>query len=206
MATHAVNPAQGEALLERLLQDGIAIAHDCGGKLACTSCQVVILEGMDHLSAPTEDELDMLDRASTPEPGARLACQASALGGKVVIALSGSGIPARGAGTSPVFVTERAARHLAAQLARHPGAVAVRLAVEPSGCSGFGYRIDPADAIREDDVVFERAGARIAVDALSFPYLQGATLDLVQEGLARRLRFDNPNARQSCGCGESFGT
>jgi iron-sulfur cluster assembly protein len=44
------------------------------------------------------------------------------------------------------------------------------------------------------------------VDALSFAYLQGATLDLVQEGLARRLRFANPNARQSCGCGESFGT
>jgi iron-sulfur cluster assembly protein len=206
MATHAVNPDQGEALLERLLHEGIAIAHDCGGKLACTSCQVVILEGMHHLSAASENELDMLDRASAAEPGARLACQASGLGGEVVIALSGGGIPARAAGASPVLVTERAARHFAAQLARHPGAVAVRLAVEPSGCSGFGYRIDPADAIREDDAVFESAGVRIAVDALSLPHLQGATLDLVQEGLARRLRFDNPNARQSCGCGESFGT
>jgi iron-sulfur cluster assembly protein len=84
--------------------------------------------------------------------------------------------------------------------------VAVRLAVRPSGCSGFGYRIDPTDSIREDDTVFESDGVSIAVDALSLPYLQGATVDLVQEGLARRLRFDNPNARQSCGCGESFGT
>jgi iron-sulfur cluster assembly protein len=47
---------------------------------------------------------------------------------------------------------------------------------------------------------------RIAVDPASLPRVQGTTVDLVQEGLARRLRFDNPNARQSCGCGESFGT
>ena len=47
-------------------------------------------------------------------------------------------------------------------------------------------------------------GTEQGVDALSLPYLQGTTVDLVQEGLARRLRFDNPNARQSCGCGESF--
>jgi len=49
-------------------------------------------------------------------------------------------------------------------------------------------------------------GVRIAVDPLSLPYLHGVTLDLVQEGLARRLRFDNPNARERCGCGESFST
>jgi iron-sulfur cluster assembly accessory protein len=47
---------------------------------------------------------------------------------------------------------------------------------------------------------------RIAVDSASLPRVQGTTVDLVQEGLARRLRFDNPNARRSCGCGESFGT
>jgi iron-sulfur cluster assembly protein len=46
---------------------------------------------------------------------------------------------------------------------------------------------------------------RIAVDPLSLPYLQGTRIDLVQEGLARRLRYENPNVRQSCGCGESFG-
>jgi iron-sulfur cluster assembly accessory protein len=54
--------------------------------------------------------------------------------------------------------------------------------------------------------VFESAGVRIAVDPASLPRVQGTTVDLVREGLARRLRFDNPNARQSCGCGESFGT
>lgn len=80
----------------------------------------------------------------------------------------------------------------------------MRLAVQPAGCSGLRYRVDHADSIGGDDVVFESRGVRIAVDAYSLPYLQGTTLDLVPEGLARRLRFDNPNARESCGCGESF--
>ena len=105
----------------------------------------------------------------------------------------------------PVFVTARAARHLAAQLAKHPGAVAVRLAALRSGCSGFRYRVDPTDAVHDGDRVFDSGGVRIAVDAASLPYLQGMSLDVVDQGLSRRLRFDNPNAKQTCGCGESFG-
>jgi iron-sulfur cluster assembly protein len=104
----------------------------------------------------------------------------------------------------PVSVSARAAKHFAAQLAKQR-AVAVRLEVKAAGCSGFGYRIHPADVIRDDDQVFESHGVRIVVDAASLPYVQGTTLDVVDEGLARRVRFDNPNARQSCGCGESFG-
>jgi len=122
----------------------------------------------------------------------------------VVVELPKATVPGRVAGSSPVSVSERAATYLAAQLARHPGAVAVRLAVEPSGCSGLGYRVDPVHFIGERDKVFENGGVRIAVDPLSLPHVQGTRIDLVQEGLARRLRFDNPNVRQSCGCGESF--
>jgi iron-sulfur cluster assembly protein len=108
--------------------------------------------------------------------------------------------------TVPVFLTERAARHFVSQLAKHPGATAVRLSAEAAGCSGFSYRVDPASAIRDDDAVFESRGIRIAVDPASLPRVQGTTIDITQAGLARRLRFDNPNATQTCGCGESFGT
>jgi iron-sulfur cluster assembly protein len=103
-------------------------------------------------------------------------------------------------------LSEAAARHFAAQLAKRPGAVAVRLAVQPAGCSGYKYRVDHAEAIGAQDVVFESRGIRIAVDPASLPHVQGTTLDVVQDGLARRLRFDNPNAAQTCGCGESFNT
>jgi iron-sulfur cluster assembly protein len=205
MESHSITPAKGEVLLESLLQQGLAVAHDCGGKLACTSCLVVVREGMQHLSSMSEDELDMLDRAPGGAPGARLACQAVSAGGKVLVELPQATVPGRVAGSSAVSVSERAATYLAAQLARHPGAVAVRLAVEPSGCSGLRYRVDPVHSIGERDKVFQSGGVRIAVDPLSLPHVQGTRIDLVQEGLARRLRYDNPNVRQSCGCGESFG-
>ena len=204
-----VTLAEGELLLDGLLNSGVALEHDCGGTLACTSCCVIVREGFETLSEASADELDMLDWASRDEPGARLACQArivSGAGGAVVISLPVDTLPERAAEASPVSVTARAAKYLAGQLAKNPGAVAVRLAVKRDGCSGFGYGVDLANAIDADDAVFESGGVRIAVDPLSLPYLQGATVDLVKEGLARRLRFENPNARQSCGCGESFGT
>ena len=199
--------AKGERLLDRILGAGIALAHECDGTLACGSCRVVVRTGAQTLSAANEDELDMLDRVGSEEPGSRLACQALADGGEVEVELPARTVAARAAApSSPVSVTGRAAKFLAGQLAKHRGAVAVRLAVHPSGCSGFRYRVDPADSILEGERVFESGGVRVAVDALSLPYLQGTVVDVVQEGLARRLRFDNPNARQSCGCGASFGT
>ena len=193
----------GEVLLHRLLGQGVDIAHDCGGVLACTSCRVVIREGLEHLKAPNNNELDLLDRGDSIASNERLACQVQGTG-ELVVELPRGEAPLHEI-ERPVFISARAAKHLAAQLAKHPGAVAVRLAALPSGCSGFRYRLDPTDALRDGDRVFNSGGVRLAVDATSLPYVQGTTLDVVDEGLSRRLRFDNPNARQICGCGESFG-
>jgi iron-sulfur cluster assembly protein len=202
MAKVSVTLAPGASLLDALLQNGIAVGHDCGGSLACASCQVVVLQDTARLAPPSEDERDMLDR-SCAATGARLACQATGAGGEVMVDI-GARLAASAAAMSPIQVTQRAAAHFRTQLAKEPGALAVRLSVEPSGCSGFGYRVDSATAIRDGDRVFDSHGVRILVDRESLPYVQGSMLDVVQEGLARRLRFDNPNARQSCGCGESF--
>lgn len=203
--TVTVALAEREVLLDRLLEDGVAIAHDCGGALACSSCAVVIAEGGQDLPAASEDELDMLDRGDVAAPGARLACQVSGAA-ELVVAVPARELPqAVTESRLPVTVSEQAARFLARQLAAHPGAVAVRLAIQPSGCSGFGYRVEHADSIGEGDAVFEAHGVRVAVNAKSLPFVQGTKIDLVKEGLSSRLRFDNPNALQSCGCGESFG-
>jgi iron-sulfur cluster assembly protein len=196
-----------EALLHALLRDGHDVAHDCDGSLACASCVVVVQQGAERLSPPSEDELDILDKASFTQPGSRLACQAIGEG-EFVVTVPRVDTPrlAAAQGMRPVTLSERAARHLAAQLARRPAAAGVRLSVQPSGCSGLGYRVDFADEIGADDAVFESGAIRLLVDPLSLPYVQGAAIDVVQEGLARKLRFDNPNARHTCGCGESFGT
>lgn len=199
-----------KSLLDSLLAGGIALAHECGGKLACATCRVIVRQGLERLVPASDDELDMLDTAGIKDPDARLACQVIAVGGDLVIEIpqiDTAPIAALApAAALPVLLTTRAARHLAAQLAKRPASAAVRLGVAPAGCSGLRYRVDFADAIRDDDVVFDSDGIRIAVDPASLPHVQGTTLDLVQEGLARRLRFDNPNARSTCGCGESFGT
>src|SRR5687768_8286157 len=67
----------------------------------------------------------------------------------------------------------------AAQLAKHPGALAVRLGVEPAGCSGLRYHVDPSATVGDGDVVFESCGIRIVVDAASLPHVQGTTINLV---------------------------
>ena len=192
----------GAVLLDYLLGQGVDIAHDCGGVLACTSCRVVIREGLEHLMAPSDDELDLLDRADSMASNERLACQVRGAG-ELVVELPRSEAPVHEI-ERPVCISARAAKHLAAQLAKHPPQ-SRRASPLPSGCSGFRYRVDPTDAVHDGDRVFSSGGLRIAVDAASLPYVQGTTLDVVDEGLSRRLRFDNPNARQTCGCGESFG-
>ena len=203
MDTLTVRLSPGEPLLRPLLAAGAPLGHDCGGVLACASCVVSVREGAGGLNAPSEDELDMLDRAGVQAPAARLACQAAGAGEVTV------GFPRREEAptvqvSASVTVDTQAASHLRRELAKVPGATAVRLAVQPSGCSGHRYQLE-AGEIRAGDALFESSGVRIAVDPLSLPFVQGARIGLVQEGLSRRLRFDNPNARQRCGCGESFG-
>jgi iron-sulfur cluster assembly protein len=194
-------PAEG-TLLDAVLAQGVDIAHDCEGTLACGACRLVVRKGAERLNAASEDELDMLDRSFAYAEGARLACQVT---GEGELEIEIPVLEARAAGIAgAVKVTPRAGAHLASQLARHSGAVAVRLAVVPAGCSGLRYRVEPAMSLAADDTVFEAGPVRIAVDPLSLPYVQGTLVDLAHEGLARKLRFDNPNASQRCGCGESF--
>jgi iron-sulfur cluster assembly protein len=195
---------EGDTLLQHLLRADVDVAQDCGGKLACASCLVLVREGGETLSAASEDEIDMLERSGAARPGARLACQALAGGGDVALELAGLPASAASVPAQAVTISESAARHLRAQLDKRPGAALVRLSVRPAGCSGLRYQLDYAERPGATDAVFESAGVRIAVAADSLPFVQGTRLDLVSEGLAQRVRFDNPNVRQACGCGESF--
>ena len=199
-----VTLSEGEVLLHSLLESGAALAHDCGGKLACATCCVIVREGAETLSPPSDDELDMLERAGVAQDGARLSCQVTGPG-EIAVDVPRAQAPSHER-MLPITLTADAAQFLAVQLGKNPGCVGVRLAVAPAGCSGLRYRVDPVATLDERDVTFECGGVRLVVDAASLPFVQGTTVRLVREGLARRLRFDNPNARESCGCGESFAT
>jgi iron-sulfur cluster assembly protein len=109
--------------------------------------------------------------------------------------------------TSPgtvIALTERAAKHVRGWLAGHGGGVGLRVAVKPTGCSGYQYIVEAAQKIESDDSTFDSNGVRVVIDAQSLPYLAGTELDYVREGLKEGFRFRNPNVRETCGCGESF--
>ena len=105
-----------------------------------------------------------------------------------------------------IQLTESAAQHVSAMLAKHEGSIGMRLGTRKSGCSGYAYTVDYVDAIDEGDAVFESHGIRLVVDAASLPHLEGMTVDYVRNGLlSEGLQFINPNVSSSCGCGESIG-
>ena len=103
-----------------------------------------------------------------------------------------------------ITLTEAAAKHVAGQLASRGRGLGVRLGVTTSGCSGMAYVLEFVDELQDDDVVFEDRGVKIVVDAKSLVYLDGTELDYAKEGLNEGFRFNNPNERDRCGCGESF--
>lgn len=103
-----------------------------------------------------------------------------------------------------ITLTEAAAERIRAYLERRGKGVGLRLAVRNTGCSGYAYAIDYADEVGPDDEVFEAHGARLVVDRESLKLLDGTEVDFVREGLNEGFRFNNPNVKATCGCGESF--
>ena len=103
-----------------------------------------------------------------------------------------------------VGLTDAAARHITRFMGRRGKGVGVRLGVKTTGCSGLAYKIEFADEIAPEDIIFEQKGVKILVDPKSLPYIDGTELDFVREGLNEGFKFNNPNERDRCGCGESF--
>ena len=104
----------------------------------------------------------------------------------------------------PVKLTEKAAEHVRAFLAKRGKGVGLRVGVRTSGCSGMAYKLEFADAANADDHQFESHGIRVLVDPKSLPYVEGTELDYTREGLNEGFKFRNPNVKDQCGCGESF--
>ena len=103
-----------------------------------------------------------------------------------------------------VNVTERAARRIAEILAAEKDASVLRVAVEGGGCSGFQYRFEIERGSASDDLVIERAGAKVVIDPVSLQYLAGSEIDFSDELIGAAFKIENPNATASCGCGTSF--
>ncbi len=103
-----------------------------------------------------------------------------------------------------VQLTESAANQVKRQLEKRGKGIGLRLGVRKSGCSGFAYVIDFADCLDHDDQVFEENGVKVVVSAEHIKFLDGLELDYRKEGINEAFHFNNPNVKDSCGCGESF--
>ncbi len=103
-----------------------------------------------------------------------------------------------------ITLTENAARHVREFIARRGRGEGIRVGVKTTGCSGFAYQLEFVDQADPHDQVFESHGVRIFVDPKSLIYLDGTELDYAKEGLNEGFQFNNPNVKDTCGCGESF--
>lgn len=103
-----------------------------------------------------------------------------------------------------ITLTETAAERIKKFMGQRGKGVGIRLGVKTTGCSGLAYVLEFVDQIDVHDQVFDDQGVKIIIDPKSLVYLDGTQLDFSKEGLSEGFKFNNPNVKNTCGCGESF--
>jgi len=103
-----------------------------------------------------------------------------------------------------ISITPPARERIRQFLAQTPDAVGVRFGVKRTGCSGFAYVVDLAEAALPGDHTLDVDGIRLIVDDKSLSMVDGTVIDFRRQGLNAAFVFHNPNATGECGCGESF--
>ena len=103
-----------------------------------------------------------------------------------------------------ISLTPAAADRIRNFIAARGQGLGLKLGVRKTGCSGFAYVLNYADQASPQDIVFEDRGVKVFVDPDSLALIDGTIVDFVKQGLSESFRFQNPNIRGECGCGESF--
>ncbi|CAI1508604.1 iron-sulfur cluster assembly scaffold protein [Serratia ficaria] len=104
-----------------------------------------------------------------------------------------------------IALSDSAVQQITKLMQQDPQVQGLQLGVKQSGCAGFAYVLDLTREPAEDDLLFERGGAKLYVPLKAMPFIDGTTVDFVREGLNQIFKFNNPKAQHACGCGESFG-
>ncbi|CAI0738149.1 Fe-S cluster assembly scaffold SufA [Serratia ficaria] len=104
-----------------------------------------------------------------------------------------------------IALSDSAVQQITKLMQQDPQVQGLQLGVKQSGCAGFAYVLDLTREPAEDDLLFERDGAKLYVPLKAMPFIDGTTVDFVREGLNQIFKFNNPKAQHACGCGESFG-
>ncbi|HAT4982596.1 MULTISPECIES: Fe-S cluster assembly scaffold SufA [Serratia] len=104
-----------------------------------------------------------------------------------------------------ISLSDSAVQQITKLMQQDPQVKGLQLGVKQSGCAGFAYVLDLTREPADDDLLFERDGAKLYVPLKAMPFIDGTTVDYVREGLNQIFKFNNPKAQHACGCGESFG-
>jgi iron-sulfur cluster assembly protein len=103
-----------------------------------------------------------------------------------------------------IQLTPKAEQRIKQMLSKRGKGLGIRLGVKTTGCSGLAYTLEYVDNPADEDVEYTYTGFRAFVDPKSLVYLDGMLVDYVREGLNEGFKFNNPNSKGECGCGESF--
>ena len=105
-----------------------------------------------------------------------------------------------------IALTENAAKHISSMLEKRGHGIGLRLSTKKAGCTGFSYVVDFADVVAVQDLVFESQDIRIVLNEEDLSLLDGTEVDYVKtNAINQGFEFRNPNVKDVCGCGESFG-
>ena len=107
-------------------------------------------------------------------------------------------------GAKMITLTEAAKNKVTSILSEQSPDSKLRMFVYGKGCAGLTYGFDVAHTVEADDTIFDNDGVAVVVDADSLPYLSGSVIDYVDSLTGSRFDINNPNAKSSCGCGDSF--
>ncbi len=103
-----------------------------------------------------------------------------------------------------INVTDAAKQRMKTFLANRGKGIGIRLGVQTAGCSGMAYVIEFVDELEEGDQTIDVGGVNVVIGVKAALYLNGINVDYQKQGLNEGFKFENPNAKGECGCGESF--
>ncbi|MDD9912608.1 MAG: iron-sulfur cluster assembly accessory protein [Alphaproteobacteria bacterium] len=105
---------------------------------------------------------------------------------------------------APLTLTSAAVARIQELIAKEPDILGLRIGVTTKGCSGFVHTLDYAKTVDETDTRIDQDGVTVFITSQALPVIFGTEMDWVTEELEQRFTFKNPNAKGTCGCGESF--